>query len=62
MQPRLNHRWDLSPQQATHLQLELGKGVVLKNRLGRVRTVAGADIAFDRNRDAGYAGVIVYSF
>lgn len=62
MQPRLNQRWDLSPQQATHLQQELGKGVVLKNRLGRVRTVAGADIAFDRIRDAGYAGVIVYSF
>jgi len=34
--------------------------VVRRDRLGRVRTVAGADIAL--RGDTGYAGVILYSF
>jgi len=32
------------------------------SRLAQIRTIAGADCAFDRNSPTGYAGVVVYSY
>lgn len=62
MEARAPHRWDLSPKQAAALQSQLRDRLVKTDRLGTVRTVAGADIALDKARGVGYGGVIVYSF
>ena len=58
------HRWDLTPQAAARLQLEMRGRLKKEKDFGAIRTVAGADIALSaRGREAmGYAGVIVYSF
>jgi deoxyribonuclease V len=62
MKVRLDHPWDLTPQAAARLQLELRERIKMKRDFGRIRTVAGADIALDKAMNMGYAGVIVYSF
>jgi deoxyribonuclease V len=41
------HRWDVTPAEARALQMELRSRVELRDRLGRIRRVAGADVAFD---------------
>ena len=56
------HRWDLSPRKAAAVQRELRSQLVLEDRLGRVRLVAGADIALDRREKLGFGGVVVFSF
>lgn len=56
------HPWDVTPAEARQIQLELRERLVLEDRLGRVRRVAGADVAFDSSRERAIAGVIVYSF
>jgi len=64
MQAVVPHRWDLTPQEAARLQLEMRGRLKKEKDFGAIRTVAGADIALSRRgREAiGYAGVIVYSF
>lgn len=64
MQAVVPHRWDLTPQAAARLQLEMRGRLKKEIDFGAIRTVAGADIALSaRGREAmGYAGVIVYSF
>lgn len=51
---------DLTPGEARALQQQIAPLVIRSDRLGPVRTVAGADIAL-RER-TGFAAVIVYSF
>ena len=53
-------RFDLTPAEARRLQSKIPPLVVRKNRFGKIRTIAGADIALDGS--TGYAAVIVYSF
>jgi deoxyribonuclease V len=62
MKPKLRSRWDLAPREAMRLQERLRKRVVLEDRFDAVRTVAGADLAFDPATDTAFAGVIVYRF
>lgn len=70
MQVRVPHRWDLSPKEASQLQVELCVRLCKQRNFGEIRTVAGADIAVQPTpgRGAsgksgmGFAGVIVYSF
>jgi deoxyribonuclease V len=62
MKAQVPHRWDVSPREAAALQVELRHRMKRQNDLGTVRTVAGADISLDTDRNMGYAGVIVYSF
>lgn len=62
MKPRLEHRWDLTPQGAARLQLELRQQLRARRDFDAVRTIAGADIALDKAAGVGFAGVIVYSF
>jgi deoxyribonuclease V len=51
---------DLSPAEARRAQERIPPCVVRKDRLGRLRTVAAADIAL--RGDTGYAAFILYSF
>jgi len=52
--------FDLSPGEARRAQQSIPPCVVRRDRLGRVRTVAAADIAL--RGDTGYAAFILYSF
>jgi deoxyribonuclease V len=62
MKPKLRSRWNLSPRQAMRLQEQLRERLVLEDRSETIRTVAGADLAFDPATGVAFAGVIVYRF
>lgn len=62
MRPVLQTRWKLTPREAMRAQERLRERVVLEDRFGPIRYVAGADIAFDPETQVAFAGVIVYSF
>jgi len=53
-------RWNLTPSDARRLQEQIPGLVESRDRLGPVRTVAGADLAL--MEATGYAAVILYSF
>jgi deoxyribonuclease V len=59
--PRL-HRWPRSPRQAIALQEKLRAKVEGRDRMGRVRHVAGADVAFEKGGAVTRAAVVVLSF
>ena len=62
MKPKLRSRWNLTPREAMRLQERLRRRVVLQDRFDAIRTVAGADLAFDPATDTAFAGVIAYRF
>jgi deoxyribonuclease V len=63
MKPKFRSHWNLTPRQAIRLQEKLRDRVALENSGGsHIRTVAGADLAFDPATNAAFAGVIVYRF
>jgi len=62
MEPRLETRWNVTPQEAMRLQESLRERVELEDRFGALRHVAGADLAFDPATEVAFAGVIVYRF
>ena len=53
-------RFDLTPAEARLLQSKIPPLVVRNNRFGKIRSVAGADIALEQS--TGFAAVIVHSF
>ena len=53
-------RFDLPPSEARRLQQQIPALVVRSDRLGKLRTVAGADISLEKK--TGYAAVILYSY
>jgi len=54
------HRWNVTPREAARIQLRLRGRVELEDRLPRVETVAGADVALDLHRRRAIGGAIVY--
>jgi deoxyribonuclease V len=56
------HCWDFSPKEAIKVQERLSTRIIRKGRLGKVRYVAGADVAFSKTPPLAYAGVIVMTF
>jgi deoxyribonuclease V len=44
---KVRHRWNVTPAEARALQLKLRARVELEDRLPQIRTVAGADVAFE---------------
>ena len=56
------HRWNVTPREAARIQLRLRERLELEDRLPRLETVAGADVALDLRRGRAIAGVIVYRF
>jgi deoxyribonuclease V len=62
MKTKLRARWNLTPQEAVRLQYELRARVEVQDRLGALRYVAGADLAFDPATNVAFAGVVVYRF
>lgn len=56
------HSWDLSPAEAVALQDELRPRGETRDRLGRVRLVAGVDASYDEPSQLTRAAVAVLSF
>lgn len=56
------HRWNLTPAEAISLQEELRHRVIARDRLGRVRRVAGVDVGFERDGAVTRAAVAVLGF
>lgn len=56
------HRWDLSPTEAVALQRALAERVDLTWDGRIVERVAGVDVAFDRQEQRLFAGVVVLSY
>jgi len=53
------HSWDVSPQQAVQIQKELAARVRVEPLAREVKTIAGADISFNKFSDIIYAGIVV---
>ncbi len=54
------HRWDVTPQEAMRIQLELRARLVLEPPPGFApRLAGGADMSFERFATRGFAGVVV---
>lgn len=56
------HSWELSPREAIDLQSRLRTKVVTRDRLGRVRHVAGTDVGFESGGRVTRAAVAVLTF
>lgn len=64
------HRWDVAPAEARAIQLDLRKRLDLTDHRGKIRYVAGSDVAFRlperRSWESGtgraIAGVVVFTF
>ena len=56
------HRWRVTPREAARIQVRIRERLELTDRLSRIRTVAGADLAFDMARNRAIAGVVVYRY
>lgn len=56
---RLRHSWDLPVAEARALQERLRARVEARDRIGRVRRVAGADVSYDRGSPILYAALVV---
>ncbi len=53
------HPWDLTPETAVELQRQLRSQVRLQAPASPVRTVAGADISFNKFEETIYVGIVV---
>lgn len=53
------HDWKLTPREAIELQKELRARVVTQPWTGVIKTVAGADISFNKFSSTIYAGIVV---
>lgn len=58
--PPVPHRWSLTPRQAIALQQRLAQRIEQRPLTGRVRYVAGADMAFSPDGEHCVAGIVVY--
>lgn len=56
------HSWELSPREAIALQERLRAKVITRNRLARVRHVAGTDVGFENAGRVTRAAVAVLTF
>lgn len=56
------HPWRLDYKKAIQVQETLRERLVLKRVAGKIGTVAGADVSYDKQSDLFFAGVVVYKF
>ncbi len=61
MPPSSLHSWDLTPGEAIEVQQRLRNLVRLEPLARPVRTIAGADISFNKFSEKVYAGIVVLS-
>ncbi len=60
----IEHSWTLTPTEAIALQQQLRKKVRRSGTLrpNQIKTIAGADCAFDKTGRYGFAGLVVYRY
>lgn len=56
------HPWNVTPKEAIKIQMDLRERIELHDSFNEIRVIAGADVSFDKNKNEGYGGVIIYSF
>ena len=56
------HEWKLTPEQAIALQHELAGRIILEDRLGEVRHVAGVDMAINEENERAHAAVVLLMY
>ena len=56
------HSWDVSPKEAIKIQMEYANKVIVKDKLGKVRFVAGVDVGFEKNNTITCAAIAVLHF
>ncbi|MCC6325494.1 MAG: endonuclease V [Candidatus Brocadia sp.] len=54
------HSWRLGYKKAIEVQKVLREQLILKRVAGKISTVAGADVSYDKHGDSFFAGVVVY--
>ena len=54
------HPWNINYKKAIQIQETLRKLLILKKPREGVRTIAGADVSYDKNTDRFFAGVLVF--
>ncbi len=54
-----DHTWDLKPSEARALQSQLAKAIDTSSPIASWRTLAAADVSFDRGGEVLYAAVVV---
>lgn len=54
------HSWNVNYKEAVQIQQRLKKELILKKPKRRFHLVAGADVAYDKENDKFYAGVIIF--
>lgn len=62
MQLHHAHRWDLTPKEAIALQKQLRDYVLIADRFGDVRRIAGVDVGFEEKNTITRAAVAVLDF
>lgn len=58
----MNGKWNVTAQEAKAIQNDLAVQVIRHNSFGEIKTIAGADVAFNPETNTGYAGIIVYQY
>lgn len=59
MKVRHLHSWDVSPAEAIRIQQNLRRRLVVVDAPGRVETVAGVDVSYDKRAPSVYAAVVI---
>lgn len=59
---QISHPWNLSPEAAIALQHELAQHIILEDRVGEVRYIAGVDMAIHEEHNMAQAAVVLLSF
>ena len=62
MKIRCFHPWNVTPQEALVIQEHMRGAVITRGRGSRPTLIAGADAAFDLEKNHVYAAVVVLSF
>ncbi|MBM4053062.1 MAG: endonuclease V [Planctomycetes bacterium] len=55
------HSWTKNYKKAVQIQQELSKSVIIRKDHGKICTVAGADVSYDKHSDRVFAAVIVFA-
>lgn len=61
MEPKINHRWDISEEEAKELQRKLAGLVKQEELKSEPKLVAGVDISYNVGSDLLFAGVVILS-
>ncbi len=62
MNRKYEHPWDITPHEAIKLQKKLSSHIIISGRPSKIEMIAGIDIAFDKNSNIGFCGILIFTF